>query len=219
MGSVTLFIRGIMKNLILKIVIAAILSFISVGSFAATIESTIEQNIMDELNPLDPNIDQILEQMDKNYIEQTGKSPFALPSFLEAADCQKFDCPLYVQIHKSEQKMYVYINGSLVHTWLVSTGVKNSKTPNFEGKPNGRIYDKYSSKASPGGDYKGLGNMPYAVFIYNGYAIHGTTVGNFSKLGTPASHGCVRLHADNGFIFNRLVRSQGVFNTWVSIID
>ena len=61
--------------------------------------------------------------------------------------------------------------------------------------------------------------MPYAVFIYNGYAIHGTTVGNFSKLGTPASHGCVRLHADNGFIFNRLVRSQGVFNTWVSIID
>lgn len=208
-----------MKNLVQKIVIVVIVSFISVNSYSAPVETTVEQNIMDELNPLDPNIDQILENMDRDYIEQTGKSPFVLPSFLEAADCQKFDCPLYVQVRKSEQKMYVYINGSLEHTWLVSTGAKNSKTPNFEGKPNGRIYDKYSSKANPGGDYKGLGNMPYAVFIYKGYAIHGTTVGNFAKLGTPASHGCVRLHSDNALIFNRLVRGQGVLSTWVSIID
>ena len=208
-----------MKNLIQKITIVALLSLISVVSFSATIENTTEQNIMDELNPLDPNIDQILEQMDKDYIEQTGKSPFAVPSFLEAAECQKFDCPLYVLVRKSEQKMYVYINGSLEHTWLVSSGGKKTATPNFEGKPNGRIYDKYSSKANPGGDYQGLGNMPYAVFIYSGYAIHGTTKGNFPKLGTAASHGCIRLHPDNALIFNRMVRSQGVLNTWVSIAD
>lgn len=209
--------RGPMKNLIQLIALFTILSAFSVASLSATVETTTEQNIMDELNPLDPNIDQILEQMDKDYTSQTGKSAFAKPSMLEASGCQKMDCPIYVQIRKSEQKMYVYINGSLEHTWLVSTGKWTSRTPDFEGKPNGRIYDEYTSTKNPGGDYKGLGNMPYAVFLYKGYAIHGTTTGNFSKLGTTASHGCVRLHPDNGFIFNRLVRAQGIQNTWVSI--
>lgn len=69
----------------------------------------------------------------------------------------------------------------------------------------------------PGGDYNGLGNMPYAVFIRGGYAIHGTIAANWSKLGTPASKGCIRLHPDNGFIFNRLVRASGVAQAWVSV--
>lgn len=69
----------------------------------------------------------------------------------------------------------------------------------------------------PGGDYNGLGNMPYAVFIRGGYAIHGTVKSNWSKLGTPASKGCIRLHPDNGFIFNRLVRASGVALAWVSV--
>lgn len=69
----------------------------------------------------------------------------------------------------------------------------------------------------PGGDYNGLGNMPYAVFVRGGYAIHGTTKGNWPKLGTPASKGCIRLHPDNGFIFNRLVRAVGVRAAWVSV--
>lgn len=69
----------------------------------------------------------------------------------------------------------------------------------------------------PGGDYNGLGNMPYAVFVRGGYAIHGTVQANWSKLGTPASKGCIRLHPDNGLIFNRLVRALGVALAWVSV--
>ena len=34
--------------------------------------------------------------------------------------------------------------------------------------------------------------MPHAIFFHQGYAIHGT--GYVSRLGQPASHGCVRLH-------------------------
>ncbi|HQX95541.1 MAG TPA: L,D-transpeptidase family protein, partial [Chitinophagaceae bacterium] len=51
------------------------------------------------------------------------------------------------------------------------------------------------------------------------YAIHGTTTGNFAKLGTRASHGCIRLHPDNAKIFNALVKTVGLNNTWVSIKD
>ena len=59
--------------------------------------------------------------------------------------------------------------------------------------------------------------MPYAVFVKGGYAIHGTTPGNFSKLGRRASHGCIRMPPDNAKIFYELVKKIGLQNTWVTI--
>jgi lipoprotein-anchoring transpeptidase ErfK/SrfK len=59
--------------------------------------------------------------------------------------------------------------------------------------------------------------MPYAVFIEGGFAIHGTMRSNWKYLGQRASHGCVRLHPDNAFIVNRLVRQYGVENTWIQV--
>ena len=84
-------------------------------------------------------------------------------------------------------------------------------------RPSGPVFRKYTSRKFPGGNYKGLGNMPYVVFVRGGYAIHGTTSGNIPKLGKKASHGCIRLHPDNGKIFNELVRKAGLSNTWVTI--
>lgn len=173
---------------------------------------------MEELDPQAQNIEEILKEMDKEYIRQTGQLPYIMPSFLEIS-CQRYDCPIYAEVRKSEQKMYVYIRGALTYTWLVSTGAPKSETPLWEGHPNGRIYDKYTSTANPGGDYKGLGNMPYAVFLKGGYAVHGTLESNFKHLGKKASHGCVRVHPDNGFIFNRLVRQYGIDATWVAVIE
>lgn len=59
--------------------------------------------------------------------------------------------------------------------------------------------------------------MPYVVFIQNGYGVHGTTLGNIRRLGKKASHGCIRLHPDNGKIFNELVRRAGIENTWITV--
>ena len=59
--------------------------------------------------------------------------------------------------------------------------------------------------------------MPYAIFIKGGYAIHGTTPGNFLKLGHRASHGCIRLHPDNARKLFELVNSYGLQNTWVKV--
>jgi hypothetical protein len=177
--------------------------------------------MMDELNPFDPDINEQLQKMDQEYFEATGQLPFeSLLQITPAADCKRMNCTVFAYIKKSEQKLYLYINQQLESTWLVSTGSAGaSETPLLDMHPNGRIYDKYSSTKHPGGDYKGLGNMPYAVFIYNGFAIHGTTAGNFSKLGKKASHGCIRLHPDHGFIFNRLVRNYGIKNVWLQVVN
>ncbi len=99
----------------------------------------------------------------------------------------------------------------------VSTGSTRRETPLFDMQPRGPIFQKYTSKKYPGGNYNGLGNMPYVVFIQNGYGLHGTTRGNIPRLGKKASHGCVRLHPDNAKILNELVRKAGLENTWVTV--
>ncbi len=147
-------------------------------------------------------------------------------SFLLAKDslpivtCMEKDCLVYLEVNRTTQKLYLYLLGELKDSFLVSTGQKNKyETPLLSRRPAGPILTKYTSRKFPGGNYRGLGNMPYAIFIQGGYAIHGTTTGNFSKLGTKASHGCIRLHPDNAKIINALVKTVGLEQTWVAIKD
>jgi lipoprotein-anchoring transpeptidase ErfK/SrfK len=133
--------------------------------------------------------------------------------------CRGADCPLYAEIIKSSQTLFLYIAGELVDSFKVSTGMKKYETPPLNLRPSGPLFTKYKSKKYPGGNYMGLGNMPYVVFLRGGYAIHGTTPGNFKKLGTKASHGCIRLHPYNARIFYELVKKIGLKYTWVSLKD
>ena len=203
------------------LIFSMVLMICGVGIAQAQTDDSV--NILDELNPFDPNIEEILQNFDEDYEADTGESA-SLPGFMipfgqtdRESSCFRQSCPLWVQVVRSSQVMYVYENGSLVFTWKVSTGTPGSETPNFDRNPNGRIYNRYTSKKHPGGDYKGLGNMPYAVFIHAGFAIHGTAEINWKKLGRKASHGCVRLHPDHAFYFNQQVRSLGVRNVWITV--
>lgn len=134
-------------------------------------------------------------------------------------NCREKNCYLYAEVIKSTQTLYLYLNSQLIDSFPVSTGLGKYETPTFNVRPSGPLLRKYTSKKFPGGNYQGLGNMPYAVFIKGGYAIHGTTPGNFSKLGHRASHGCIRLHPLNAQIFFEMVKLIGLDNTWVSIKD
>ena len=155
--------------------------------------------------------------------DAVNKNIRSLEAYLKSRDsvsmpgCKAIDCSLFAEIDKSKQKMFLYIGGELKDSFLVSPGINSRETPEFDLRPSGPIFTRYNSKKFPGGNYQGLGNMPYAVFIKGGYAIHGTTKGNFKKLGAKASHGCIRLHPDNAKIFNELVKMAGLEHTWVRI--
>ncbi|MBC7457119.1 MAG: L,D-transpeptidase [Bdellovibrionaceae bacterium] len=207
-----------LKNLLMIAMISA--SGAMISGCAPAGSSHVEQNEITELNPFDPNIDFILESMDRQYFEQTESNPFeALIKWSFLPECKRIDCKVFALIKKSEQKLYLYVDQQLVNTWFVSTGDASHETPLLDLHPNGRIYDQYSSSKFPGGDYNGLGNMPYAIFLYNGFAIHGTPQGNWKNLGKKASHGCIRSHPDNAMLFNRLVRQYGTKNVWVQITN
>jgi lipoprotein-anchoring transpeptidase ErfK/SrfK len=59
--------------------------------------------------------------------------------------------------------------------------------------------------------------MPYSVFFHRGYAIHGTT--ELSRLGGPASHGCVRLHPAHAATLFSLVQGFGPGRTRIAIFN
>jgi len=149
-----------------------------------------------------------------------AKRDTTLKDSTAVSTCKEKECLVYAEVDKSKQKLYLWIMGELKDSFLVSTGKgKKYETPEMDLHPDGPVLTKYSSKKFPGGSYLGLGNMPYAVFIRDGYAVHGTTTGNFAKLGTKASHGCIRLHPDNAKVFNALVKSVGIGQTWISVKD
>lgn len=159
----------------------------------------------------------------RNEIERIRENVRVLDSFLRnknappPAACSLEGCLLFADVVKSRQMLYLYLEGVLKDSFPVSTGMKDYETKSFSVRPSGPLFMKYTSRKFPGGNYKGLGNMPYAVFVLGGYAIHGTTPGNFSKLGTVASHGCIRLHPDNARVFYELVKMIGLRNTWVRV--
>lgn len=112
------------------------------------------------------------------------------------------------RIDLSRQTMTVSVNGMPQYSWPVSTARRGYVTPAGAYRPQ-RMYRTYYSRKyynSP---------MPYSIFFNGGYAIHGSY--EVSRLGTPASHGCVRLHPSNAAALYGLVQTYGAANTLILI--
>jgi lipoprotein-anchoring transpeptidase ErfK/SrfK len=113
-----------------------------------------------------------------------------------------------VQIDKSSQRMAVSVDGAARYSWPVSTGRGGYGTPSGVFHPQSLVPMHYSRKYynSP---------MPHSIFFYYGFAIHGTN--DISRLGGPASHGCVRLHPSHAAALYALVQRSGSRNTRIEI--
>jgi hypothetical protein len=181
-------------------------------------------NFMDSgfYDPADENVESILQMYDRYYEDVTGLSPYTNGEgvynnlVMQIGGCRRKSCAVYLSVSLKNQRAHLYLNGRLDRSYKISSGKVGSSTYPWDGRHNGRVYDKYRSRTYPSGaGYNGLGNMPYAVFYYKGFAVHGTT--SISKLGQRASHGCIRQHPDNAKRFNRLTRRYGRSQTWIRI--
>jgi hypothetical protein len=102
-----------------------------------------------------------------------------------------------VTVNKSTQRLSVAVDGEVRHVWPTSTARWGYTTPNGVYRPERLERTWYSRKYdwSP---------MPYSIFFYGGYAIHGSY--EISRLGRPASHGCIRLRPSHAAVLFDLVR-------------
>ena len=104
-----------------------------------------------------------------------------------------------INVDKSSQRMSVEVDGEPRYEFAVSTGRAGYGTPNGTYHPQ-RLEREWFSKEyydSP---------MPYSIFFNRGYAIHGSY--EISRLGRPASHGCIRLHPSHAATLFALVQAH-----------
>lgn len=109
------------------------------------------------------------------------------------------------------QTMRVYVDGTLMYEWKVSTGREKQEvaksgraylttTPVGYFRPTKLEVNHYSQTWKA--------DMPHAVFFNGGIAAHATT--HIEQLGKRASGGCVRLAPENAKAFFDLVNAEAV---------
>jgi lipoprotein-anchoring transpeptidase ErfK/SrfK len=94
--------------------------------------------------------------------------------------------PRWIEIDLSEQRLRTWEGKRLVYSYRISGGKRSTPTPigRF------RINSKYRTHRMRGRGYN-IPDVPYTMYFYRGYAIHGAYWHN--RFGTPVSHGCVNL--------------------------
>jgi hypothetical protein len=96
----------------------------------------------------------------------------------------------WMEIDLTNQMLYAYRDNQLISGFKVSTGTSSYKTVTGTFK----IFSKYPTIAMSGPGYD-LPDVPYTMFFYKGYAIHGTYWHH--NFGVPMSHGCVNMNTDD----------------------
>lgn len=114
-----------------------------------------------------------------------------------------------IVVDKNNQQMTVSVDGVTRYNWPVSSGNPTHETPSGSFRTFRMEEDHYSKEFDDA-------PMPNAIFFTKqGHAIHGTD--SVSRLGTPASHGCVRLSRANALKLWDLVKAEGLLNTTVTL--
>ena len=117
---------------------------------------------------------------------------------------------ILARVSISDQTMDVYVDGWPQYSWPVSTARKGYYTPTgvFHAQRLAAMWYSKKYDNSP---------MPHSIFFKGGYAIHGTEY--VKRLGTPASHGCVRLHPENAETLFDLVQENGLDAISIEVND
>ena len=138
--------------------------------------------------------------------------PFRLIALVLAATaalCGTATASVLVTVNKATQRMTVSVDGETRYSWPVSTGMKGYATPAGSFRPFRLEEDHFSKEWDDA-------PMPHSIFFTPaGHAIHGSNA--IRRLGSPASHGCVRISPANAAKLFALVRAEGLSNTKVVV--
>jgi len=102
----------------------------------------------------------------------------------------------WIDVDVTTQRVTAYDDATAIRSFIVSTGTRAHPTITGQFK----IYVKYRATPMSGPGYY-LPGVPFTMYYYKGYAIHGTYW--HDNFGTPMSHGCVNLRTpDAEWLFN-----------------
>lgn len=106
----------------------------------------------------------------------------------------------YVRVSVADQEVWVYLDGEIIRTMVCSTGVLDDRAT-----PTGRFYiqnrgERFFSEKYQQGALWWVSFRDWGIYLFHSVPID--RAGNIipeeaAKLGTPASHGCVRLSVED----------------------
>ena len=103
----------------------------------------------------------------------------------------------WIEVNLNQQMAYAYNGETLLASFSVSTGTWEH--PTVTGTYSIYVMYRYADMSGPG--YY-LTNVPYVMYFYKGYGLHGTYW--HSNFGVPMSHGCVNFSIpDAAWIYER----------------
>ena len=144
-----------------------------------------------------------------NLIHLAAAALIGLAAFLSGGTAHAAS-KMVAHVDISDQRMEVLVDGRPAFEWKVSTARRGYVTPVGSYKPT-RLEEMWYSRKYDNSP------MPHSVFFHGGYAVHATNA--VKRLGTPASHGCVRLHPNDAADFYKLVQAFGSANTSIVITE
>ncbi len=115
---------------------------------------------------------------------------------------------LVAKVSLSTQTMTVIQRGEVRYFWPVSTARDGKVTPT--GSWTAKQFKRHHRSSRYGG-----APMPYSIFYSGNFAVHGTN--SVSKLGSPASAGCIRLSRANAATLFSMAKRAGLRNTMVVV--
>ena len=117
---------------------------------------------------------------------------------------------LIAKVSLSTQTMTVIHRGQEKYQWKVSTAREGKVTPKgaWTAKRFKRFHRSSRYNNAP---------MPYSIFYSGNFAVHGTN--QLSRLGSPASAGCIRLSKSNAAKLFSLAKRAGLRNTQVVVVE
>jgi hypothetical protein len=129
--------------------------------------------------------------------------------FIVALSSRAAEAEVQITVDKGTQRMSVSVNGTHRYSWAVSTGMAGYATPTGAFTASRLAKEHYSKEWDDA-------PMPHSIFFTDsGHAIHGSHA--VSRLGTPASHGCIRLAPANARTLFDLVKAEGLANTRIEV--
>ncbi|NOT71096.1 MAG: L,D-transpeptidase [Hyphomicrobium sp.] len=171
---------------------------------AAPVASATENNTTDSK----PHIAAAATPAAESAVPAAASAPEPQKASLPAAPAAPPPPTLTAKIDLGAQTMIVSENGDAKYSWPISSGTAEFPTPRGTFRPQWTAKMWYSRKYDNA-------PMPNAVFINGGVAVHATP--HVSRLGNPASHGCIRLAPGNAKTFYSLVHKHGLKMTRVSV--
>ena len=142
-------------------------------------------------------------------VGQSANTMMFIATALSACVTSPALADIQITVDKGAQTLTVARDGQVLHKWPVSTGRVGRFTPSGSYQAFRMEKDHFSREFDDA-------PMPHSIFFTKiGHAIHGTD--SVNRLGSPASHGCVRLSRANAATLYALVQEQGVLNTTVTL--